>query len=121
MQHPIESARSDAGDLVSLGMQPQFEPTLGGIAYQSDAPLWEPSTDEADQLMRPQRDGLVSLAQPFADFRGGCQPTQKGPRPALLGPGHADDDRHDDPAQTRAARPCLLCWKAHEHGHGLVC
>ena len=103
MEHRIESASRDQRHLLSIGMQTQFQHTVRGIAHQLDRPVGKPAADQADHLVSPQSHCLVSLAQLCTDFRGGCQHTQKGQGPALLRPGHGDDDCHHDPSQARAA------------------
>ena len=65
MEHGIQSASCDQGHLLGIGMQPQFQHTVGGITHQLDGTIRKPSTDEADHLMRPHPHGLVPLAQPF--------------------------------------------------------
>jgi hypothetical protein len=36
MEHRIQSASGDQGHLLSIGMQPQFQHTVGGITHQLD-------------------------------------------------------------------------------------
>jgi hypothetical protein len=65
MQESVQPTSRDQGHLLSIGMQTQFQHTVGSIAHQLDGPIGKPSANEADHLMRPHPDGLVSLAQPF--------------------------------------------------------
>jgi hypothetical protein len=94
---------------LGIGMQAQFQHIVSCITHQLDG-TGRRAIDSplADHLMRPHRDGLVSLAQPFTDLQSGCQHTQKGQGPALLRPRHGDDDRHHDPSQAKTAhRPVV--------------
>jgi hypothetical protein len=61
----------------------------------------EPSTDQADHLMRPHPHGLLSRAQPFTPVRSGCQHTHERQRPPLCCPGERRHHRHHDPSQSR--------------------
>jgi hypothetical protein len=103
MEHRIQSASRDESHLPMIRLESQFQKTVGGIAHQLDRPIGKPATDQADHLMRPHANRLVSFAQVYADLRGRRQYTQKGQCPALLGPGKRYDNRHHDPSQTRAA------------------
>ncbi len=111
MEHRIQPARGDERGLLDVCMQPQFQHTVGGIAHQPDAPVWEPSMDEADHLMCPHRDGLVPLAQSFAHFRRRRGHTEERQRPSMVRPGQVDDDCHHNPAQARAAYRALFARK----------
>src|SRR6266436_1906084 len=54
--------------------------------------------------MCPHTHRPVTVSQLLAYFGSGCQDTQKGQSPVLLGPGQRHDHRHHDPAQP---------WTAH--------
>ncbi len=83
MQDGIQAASRDEGHVVSLRMQTQFQHRISGITQKLDFTIRKPSTDQADHLMRPPRDGLVPLAQAFADFGRGRQHTEERQGPAL--------------------------------------
>ena len=65
MEHDIQSASGDESDLLSLGMQSQFQHTVGSIAHQLDGAIRQPAAHQADHLLCPRRNCLMPLAQLF--------------------------------------------------------
>lgn len=103
MEHGIEPASHNQGDLLALGREAQFQHAVGGIAHQLDGAAGQPAADQANHLLGSPPNGFVPLAQPLTHFRGGRQDAQERQGPALLGPGNRYHYSHHDPAESWTA------------------
>src|SRR2546423_1733487 len=59
MEHCIQSASRDEGHLLIIGMQTQFQHTVGRIAHEFDGAVGKPSPDQANHLVCPHPHRLV--------------------------------------------------------------